>query len=81
MGFRKLNIAVDCKDDLEQQEVQKILDRFSNILRLNGQEVILNAPIFEKNIGVIREIISTMKEKGLNKGILSILPLIMKFKK
>ena len=80
MGFKKIHLAVDCKDAKEQEEVQKIFDKLSNILRLNGKDIIDNAPMIEKNQILIREMFVTMQKNGL-KGIMSLLPLALKFKK
>jgi len=62
MGFRRLNIAVDCNSNEEQVEAQKILDEISNVLRLKADELILNAPMIRKNqsmlIGIFRKVTS-----------------------
>jgi hypothetical protein len=80
MAFRKLYIAVDCNSLQEEQEVQKILDELSNILRLKGSELITNAPMIRKNQNLIREMFQTIQRNGM-KGIISLVPLAMKFKR
>ena len=80
MGFKRLNIAVNCNSEQEQREVQTILDELSNILRLDAGDLIKNAPMVRKNQNIIRQIFTTIS-KGGTKGIMSIIPLVAQFKK
>ena len=53
MGFRKLNIAVNCESQKEVEQAQAILDELSAILRLNASALIEKAPLIRKNQSVI----------------------------
>jgi len=80
MGWKRLNIAVDCRDDAETQQVQQVLDELSGILRLNGGDLLSAAPMIRKNQGVIREMFNKIVKGGI-KNIASVIPLAMQFKK
>ena len=57
MGFRRLNIGVNCESAEEVEQAQAILDELSNILRLNAADLIQKAPLIRKNQSVISEMI------------------------
>ena len=80
MGFRRLNIAVDCENPKEMEQAQIILDELSTILRLNAKDLIKSAPMIRKNQSVIFEIFKTISTGGA-KSIASIIPLAFKIKK
>ena len=54
MGFKRLNIAVNCETEKEKEIVQKVLDEWSNILRLEAKDIIKIAPFVRNNQGRIR---------------------------
>jgi len=80
MGFKKLTIAVNCKDAKEQAEVQSILDELSNVLRLEATDVISAAPMLRKNQSVIYKMFKTISSGGAGK-IMSIIPLAFQIKR
>ena len=80
MGFKRLNIAVNCKDENEQKQAQTTLDELSNILRLEASDLINYAPMVKKNQTIIRQIFTTISKGGI-KSIASVIPLAMQFKK
>lgn len=60
MGFRRLNIAVDCANEAEKQAVQDVLDELSNILRIKGEWVIKSAPLLKKHQSIIYRSVKTI---------------------
>lgn len=83
MGFRRLNIAVDCQSPAEIEQAQAILDEISNILRLKASDLIQKAPLIRKNQAVISEMLKkviTSDGKNIVSKLMSIVPLFTKIK-
>ena len=85
MGFKRLNIAVNCNSEQEQRQAQAILDELSNILRLDATTLMDFAPVIRKNQSIILQAISTVKAEakkgsGKLKIISAITPLAMQIK-
>lgn len=80
MGWKRLNIAVDCRDEQEKEQAQILLDELSNVLRLNASEMIANAPMIRKNKDLIGQMFRKISTGGV-KGIAGVIPLALQFKK
>ena len=68
MGYRKIYMAIDCRNDEEAQKVQKIAEDMSMIFGLSAKDIINIYPSVKSNAGLIKNSIKTLSRDGL-KGI------------
>ena len=70
MSYRKIYLAIDCKNDSEAAEVQKVAEDFSRSFDLSAQQLIELYPILQKNKRVVKMAVKTLiqeKFKGVGK--------------
>lgn len=70
MSYRKIYLAIDCKNDSEAAEVQKVAEDFSRSFDLSAQQLIELYPTLQKNKGVVKMAVKTLiqeKFKGVGK--------------
>lgn len=49
MALRKIIIAVDCENDRERDEIQKICTEISSMGMLKASQILTMAPAFQRN--------------------------------
>ena len=80
MGYRKIYLAIDCRDDEEAQRVQKVAEDMSSLFRLSAKDIINFYPAIKSNAGVLKTSIKALSRDGM-KGLASVIPaVISKFK-
>jgi hypothetical protein len=70
MSLRKIYLAVDCRNDEEAAQVQKIAEDVSMNFDIPAKEIIEYYPMIKKNKGVIKVAVKTLvqeKFKGVGK--------------
>lgn len=75
--FKKIHIAVDCANEQECREVQKIAEEMSSVMRLTAKELIAVYPEIRKRYGVITSAKNAIREKG-KKGLMAVVGQILK---
>lgn len=75
--YKKIIIAVDCENEQEQQEVQRIARELSEVLSLKAKDLIGFFPLLQKNKALLYTTIKTVSQEG-KKGILKLVPLLIK---
>ena len=75
--FRKIHIAVDCKNAEEVEQVQKIAEEISSVFRLTAQELITVYPEIKKRYGLIAAGKQAIKKDG-RKGLMAIVGQILR---
>lgn len=81
MAYRKIFIAVDCKNEAEVEAVQQFAKELSQAMQLKSADVLRLAPAIRKNRDLLAHTIRTIASDGL-KGIMTIAPyFISNFKK
>lgn len=79
--YRKIEIAVDCANDQEREQVQAIAKDASTLLKLKAADVIALYPAIQKNSGLIATAIRSISKEGM-KGVMRVVPMFIKnFKK
>lgn len=79
--YRKIEIAVDCANDQEREQVQAIAKDASTLLKLKAADVIALYPTIQKNSGLIATAIRSISKEGM-KGVMRVVPMFIKnFKK
>lgn len=80
MGYRKIYLAIDCRDDEEAQRVQKVAEDMSSLFRLSARDIINFYPAIKSNAGLLKTSIKALSRDG-KKGLASVIPaVISKFK-
>jgi hypothetical protein len=81
MAYRKIVIAVDCANENEAAEVQRIAQEVSSIFRLKAADLISVFPMIKKNGNVIITALRTISQEGMRGVALTIPYLIKNLKK
>lgn len=68
MGYRKIYMAIDCRNDEEAQQVQKIAEDLSMMFSLSAKDIIAIYPSVKSNVGLIKTSIKTLSRDGM-KGV------------
>ena len=68
MGYRKIYMAIDCRNDEEAQLVQKIAEDLSMMFSLSAKDIIAIYPSVKSNAGLIKTSIKTLSRDGM-KGV------------
>jgi hypothetical protein len=53
MGYRKIYLAIDCRDDEEAQRVQKVAEDMSSLFRLSAKDIINFYPAIKSNADLV----------------------------
>lgn len=77
MGFRKIYIALDCKDAEEAQRMQKAAEHLSSTFGMSASDILEVYPYVIKNAGLIKSTIKTLSKEGIT-GIGSVVVGLMK---
>ena len=81
MGYRKIYLAIDCRNDDEAQQVQKIAEDMSMMFSLSAKDIIGIYPSVKSNSGLIKTAIKTLSKEGM-KGVGKVVAYMMSnFKK
>ncbi len=70
MGYRKIYLAIDCRNDEEAAQVQKIAEDISMNFDITAKQIIEYYPMIKNNKGVIKVAVKTLiqeKFKGVGK--------------
>ena len=73
MAFRKIFIAVDCKNEAEVEAVQQFAKELSQALQLKSSDILRLAPAIRKNRDLLVHTIRTIATDGI-KGVMKIAP-------
>jgi hypothetical protein len=65
MGYRKIYMAIDCRNEDEAQKVQKIAEDLSTMFALSARDIISIYPSVKSNSGLIKTAIKTLSKEGL----------------
>lgn len=68
MAFRKIYIALDCKDAEEAKRMQKAAEQLSATFGMSAGDILEIYPYVMKNAGLIKSTIRTLATEGF-KGI------------
>lgn len=71
MAYRKIYIAVDCKDADEAKRMQMAAEDLSASFAMPATEILKVYPYVKKNVRLIKNTMNTLMQKGI-KGIGSI---------
>lgn len=81
MAYRKIFIAVDCRNEAEVEAVQQFAKELSQAMQLKSTDVLRLAPAIRRNRDLLTHTIRTIATDGL-KGIMKVAPyFISNFKK
>lgn len=81
MAYRRIFIAVDCRNEAEVEAVQQFAKELSQAMQLKSTDVLRLAPAIRKNRDLLTHTIRTIATDGL-KGIMKVAPyFISNFKK
>jgi hypothetical protein len=69
--LRKLNIAIDCADDAQKEDVQRVLQDISGMGLLQGGQILAIYPFFKKHQRDIIQLFNLLTKNG-PKAILSL---------
>ena len=69
--LRKLNIAIDCADDQQKEDVQKVLADISGMGLLNGGQILSVYPFFKRHQRDLTQLFNMIDKDG-PKAILSL---------
>lgn len=75
--FKKIHIAIDCKNAEEVAQVQKMAEEISSVMRLTAQELIAVYPEIKKRYGLIAAGKQAIKKDG-RKGLMTIVGQMLK---
>lgn len=75
--FKKIHIAVNCANDEEYREVQKIAEEISSVMRVTAQDLIKVYPEIKKRYGLIATAKESIKKNG-KKGLLAVVGQIIR---
>lgn len=64
MAYRKIYIALDCKDAEEAQQVQKAAEQLSATFGMSAKDILDIYPSVMKNAGLIKTTIRTLSKEG-----------------
>lgn len=73
MAFRKIFIAVDCKNEAEVEAVQQFAKELSQVLQLKSSDILRLAPAIRKNRDLLVHTVRTIAADGI-KGVMKIAP-------
>ena len=73
MAFRKIFIAVDCKNEAEVEAVQQFAKELSQVLQLKSSDILRLAPAIRKNRDLLVYTVRTIASDGI-KGVMKIAP-------
>lgn len=73
MAFRKIFIAVDCKNEAEVEAVQQFAKELSQVLQLKSSDILRLAPAIRKNRDLLVHTVRTIASDGI-KGVMKIAP-------
>lgn len=76
MGYRKIYLAIDCRNDEEAQKIQKIAEDLSMIFTLSATDIIGIYPSVKNNASLIKTTIKSLSKDGL-KGLSKVIPYLM----
>ena len=68
MGYRKIYMAIDCRNGEDAQQVQKIAEDLSMMFSLSAKDIIAIYPSIKSNSGLIKTSIKTLSRDGM-KGV------------
>lgn len=71
MALRKINIAVDCMNDTQRDEVQKIMEDISCMRVLRGDIIVGMYPYIKSHQGELIQLFNMIKSGGV-KSLLSV---------
>ena len=77
MGFKKIYIALDCKDAEEAQRVQKAAEQLSSAFGMSASDILEVYPYVMKNAGLIKHAVRTLSKDGL-KGVGGVVAYMMR---
>lgn len=77
MAYRKIYVAIDCKDADEARQMQKAAENLSSTFGMSASDILEIYPYMMKNAGLIKTSIRTLSRDGF-KGIGSIVANLMK---
>ncbi|MBQ4127854.1 MAG: hypothetical protein IJD72_07795 [Alistipes sp.] len=81
MAYRKIFIAVDCKNEAEVEAVQQFAKELSQAMQLKSADVLRLAPAIRKNRDLLTHTIRSIASDGM-KGVMKSVPyFISNFKK
>ena len=62
--LRKLNIAIDCKDDQQKKQVQQVLAELSGMNLVSGEQILSVYPFFIAHRREIKQIFEMIINEG-----------------
>lgn len=81
MGYRKIYISLDCRNDAEAQQVQKIAEDLSVTFALRAADIVKIYPAIKANSGLVKTAVKTLLRDGM-KGVGKVVSyMISNFKK
>jgi hypothetical protein len=63
--YKKIFIAVDCADDTEKEEVQRVMNEISNMRLANGGQLLAAYPYFAQHRGELTQLFRLVSEGGV----------------
>jgi hypothetical protein len=68
--YKKIFLAVDCADDAQRDEVQRIMNEVSNMRLFNASQILSAYPYFRQHQGELSQLF-TMVSRGGVKSLMS----------
>lgn len=65
MALRKIYIAVDCEDDAQKEEVQKLLNELSCMRLFDGSKILSAWPVYKRYESEIMELFNMVSTGGM----------------
>lgn len=65
MALRKIYIAVDCEDDAQKEDVQKLLNELSCMRLFDGRKMLAAYPFYKRYEGEITELFNMVAAGGM----------------
>lgn len=65
MAYRKIYIAIDCKDAEEAKQIQMAAEDLSATFAMSAGEILKVYPYVKKNVRLIKNTMNTLMQKGI----------------